>query len=820
MNQKFSKSVTFACMGIVYISSAQAEQSITGITSDLGGFWQTSESAPSLVAADTMHNLTSVTANGVTISTGVDDATLSANGVVFTPGEFRAFIPVTAQSNDAGQGANDDNDGGWGGPVYPIIDNDVTPYMTDGINGLGLSTFANNMDATLDFFFYALDTDHVGDGRIDFIYFNSAAARSAEIVFTLLDGNDNVLGTPVGSPENAHPDIANLSNDRFSTTPPYPSNAVASSQELEGFGVELSEFGLSNQQLQNARKIRVELPQYADPPFVAYNSLAMLACATGDDDNDGICNLVEGTADSDGDGTPANRDTDSDGDGVADSIEGIADTDADGTANYLDLDSDADGISDALEGNVDTDGDNIPDYLDSDSDNDGLPDYIEGNTDTDSDGKADFRDTDSDGDTVIDSAEGVLDDRALSGIDDASIDNETSVTWTAVMEDCPVGYVPTGSSQFAVDIGWNNAIGSVGSTILNIVLNDTAYAEMASAPDDGNIAHITAQNGGSVVNTEATMGALRMASSTFRSWTHRTVLTTAPATIDTARIDVVTAFDDFSAQNSRIINGCAVDTDNDGLADHLDSDGINTNDTDSDGDGIPDIVEGTADTDGDGTPDNLDTDSDGDGIDDSVEGPVDSDEDGIGNFRDTDSDGDGIPDADEGIIDSDSDNVPNYIDTDSDNDTILDADEGQIDTDADGLPNYIDTDSDDDSIPDATEGQVDSDNDTVPNYLDDDSDGDGVPDATETGVDTDADGIPDYLDSDSDNDGIPDSDNTDSTDTDTDTDDNDQDTNDIPTLRTGLNGAGSMETWTLLALGLPAATLARTRRRKAGRSMR
>ena len=72
---------------------------------------------------------------------------------------------------------------------------------------------------------------------------------------------------------------------------------------------------------------------------------------------------------------------------------------------------------------------------------------------------------------------------------------------------------------------------------------------------------------------------------------------------------------------------------------------------DTDGDGIPDSVEGSKDTDGDGLRDSRDTDSDGDGIPDSVEAgpdpahPVDTDSDGIPDYKDTDSNGDGIPDG-------------------------------------------------------------------------------------------------------------------------------------------------------------------------------
>ena len=79
--------------------------------------------------------------------------------------------------------------------------------------------------------------------------------------------------------------------------------------------------------------------------------------------------------------------------------------------------------------------------------------------------------------------------------------------------------------------------------------------------------------------------------------------------------------------------GEAVDSDGDGIPDHLDDDDDNdgipdSQDNDDDGDGIPDHLE-AVDSDGDGIPDHLDDDDDNDGIPDS---------------QDNDDDGDGIPD--------------------------------------------------------------------------------------------------------------------------------------------------------------------------------
>ncbi|MCB9665833.1 MAG: tandem-95 repeat protein [Alphaproteobacteria bacterium] len=71
-------------------------------------------------------------------------------------------------------------------------------------------------------------------------------------------------------------------------------------------------------------------------------------------------------------------------------------------------------------------------------------------------------------------------------------------------------------------------------------------------------------------------------------------------------------------------------------------------------------------------------DSDGDGIPDDVEGDGDPDGDGVPNSLDEDSDGDGVPDAEEGDRDSDGDGVPDYLD--DDREEPGDTGDGVVDT--------------------------------------------------------------------------------------------------------------------------------------------
>lgn len=195
-----------------------------------------------------------------------------------------------------------------------------------------------------------------------------------------------------------------------------------------------------------------------------------------------------------------------------------------------------------------------------------------------------------------------------------------------------------------------------------------------------------------------------------------------------------------------------VDSNGDGMNDTMDKDldGIpNFLDRDSDNDGIPDTVESNGvDANGDGRIDNF-TDPDSDGLSQNVDaasgvtgsgnglGAVDTDADGIPDYIDTDSDNDGIPD------------VIEVYGTDANNDSRIDA---YTDNDLDGYADNVDGDAGNDGTAENVtntllrtgtdtdaDGRANSypyknmDNDSKPNPYDLDSDGDGITDVTEAG---------------------------------------------------------------------------------------
>ncbi len=432
-----------------------------------------------------------------------------------------------------------------------------------------------------------------------------------------------------------------------------------------------------------------------------------------DSDADKILDLIETNKDLDNDLIPNYLDLDSDSDGIFDEEEGVEDLDKDGIGNWLDDDSDNDGIPDVIEGLEDTDLDGIPDLKDIDSDGDNISDEIEAQpffsgfpADSDGDGTFDFRDTDSDNDLILDIIEGhpFQPDTDSDGTPDyRDIDSDDDGTLDVVE-----------STKDTDDDGVIDAIDedSDNDGILDKI---EGYADVDS---DGKPNSLDLDSDNDGIND-----VLEVKGSDFKG---------------TGMVIIGTVYNPVDTDNDGIYDFLDVDSDNDGILDIVES-GSGYSDENQDG-----RVDG-GDVDKDGIPDEADALSGSFG-DFNDAGVVDTDLDGTKNFQDSDSDGDGIPDLIETSADFDLDEYPNYLDADSDADGITDQDETEIDSDGDGSPDFIDMDSDNDGISDLVETNSDYDSDGIPNYLDLDSDSDETDDETEGDQDKDKNGFKDFID--------------------------------------------------------------------------
>ena len=477
--------------------------------------------------------------------------------------------------------------------------------------------------------------------------------------------------------------------------------------------------------------------------------------------------------DFDGDGIGDPIDLDDDNDGILDTVEGTGDFDGDGQPNHHDFDADGDGIYDIYESGrttgVDANGDGM---LDGPVGANGVPDSIETAVDsgiinytirnTDGDGQPNFLDRDDDGDGVNTINESPDPNGNHNPSDAVNTDGDGRPNYLDIDDD--------------------------GDGIL------TRHEGTANPDGDGRANYLDLDSDGDGipdnVEGQTTAGYI------------------APSGTDTDNDGLDNAYDATSGYvNSNGILANTVNSDagtpwSDASPDYLD--------LDSDGDTVPDRIEGH-DHNFDGLPDvGPSGDSDNDGLDnsyDSTTGYADPNgnvvttnpatdlpnTDGTGdvNYRDRDDDGDSIltiyenpdPNSDGNFTDSQNSDAstgdirPDYLDADDDGDGIPTINENPDpngdgnpsdaqDIDEDGIPDYLDNDDDNDGIAtidedidgDGNPANDDNDGDGVPNYLDIDDDNDGILTITEGDNfdDYDLDGYPDYLDLDSDDDGIPD----------------------------------------------------------------
>ena len=562
-----------------------------------------------------------------------------------------------------------------------------------------------------------------------------------------------------------------------------------------------------------------------------------------DSDNGGVTLPIP---DTDTDGVADFRDVDSDNDGITDAVEnGGVDSNSDGLIDNM-TDTDRDGLADIVDpdnggisiANSDIDGDGIPDFRDLDVDNNGYPDILEGGgIDADNDGIVDASlNSDPLEDTVPDNVD--VDLFASNGGSGADIDGDE-------IDDAFDASITGGSDvdgdgiddNFDLDVDGNGYIDAIEAAPYGQVDTDNDGNNDYRDIDVDGDGILDVLEFGLVVN--AANGQIDGFTDLDGNGWNDAQLTTPINPRNTDGGDNPD-FQDIDSDNDGIpdliesqtqltfVAPLGNDADLDGLDDAFDpdqegvlpsppnTDGVGNEDyrdTDADGDGVLDIIEGANDdrnqfADWDTNNDNLidneigfnvDTDNDGlwdvfdndsgtgvSNISGSNSDGQDSDLDNIWDFQDTDDDNDGIltsaqgvggedvnsdgdrtndiNDDPNGIIpdylfgndDPDGDNLANTLDLDSNNDGILDTDEDggtgidpSGDIDGDGILNAQDFDIDGDGIPNSSDADADNIGGVDVISLTD-ANGDGVADQ----FDKDQDGTPDFLDLDADNDGI------------------------------------------------------------------
>ncbi len=772
-----------------------------------------------------------------------DNATVCTNAATCykNPDADGDGVGSTSDIDDDNDGIKDLTENG-GFDAYGDTDNDGVPNYADATPGTGQPAFTDtNSDGINDFYdtdkdgiINSEDLDTDGDGIPDIVEaggidINGDGRIDGTFTDTDGDGLANVYDT-----DNGGTDIVNLDTDGdgISNFKDLDSDNDGIPDVTEAGGIDTNNDGrLDNLTDTDADGLSDSVDGDVGNDGIAENTAGALI----------ITSTVGGTpgrpasylrANADGTGLANPYDLDADGDGILDTREaGIAqDTNNDGVVNSSDTgftDANGDGWSDQVDALAtltftNTDGDSRPNYLDIDSDNDGIIDLVEGQTTAGFTAPA-GTDTDNDGiDNAYDNTPGTFGGAANNGVTPTNTDGTDTADYLDLDSD------NDGKSDRleGFDTNGNNFIN--GAEKAYVGTTDTDGDGLLDEYDTVN-GILTANNATNGGNTPATFPDVNNPGGN-RDWRQ------AADRDNDGVADNVDVDDDNDGITDLVENGgfnpfgdtdgdgilnladptpgagqpAFVDANGDGINDFYDTDRdgvINSFDLDTDGDGIPDLVEaGGIDTNGDGRIDGTFTDTDGDGLANTYDtdnggvniANLDTDGDGIPNYKDLDSDGDGIPDVVEAggidanndgrfdnVTDTDADGLSDLVDGDVGNDGIAENTAGALiitstvggtpgrpasypraNADGNGLPNPYDLDSDGDGILDSREAGItqDTNNDGVVNSSDTgftDANGDGWSDqvdalATLTIPNTDGDTRPNYLDIDSDNDGITD----------------------------------------------------------------
>ncbi|WP_026755299.1 T9SS type A sorting domain-containing protein [Sediminibacter sp. Hel_I_10] len=271
---------------------------ITEIFTTYNGFWRSSQwkadPTNQSLKPNTRHDLLAFTYNGVTYSTGVDDALLTSNEVEFSTQLFYAY--TTNGVDGITQGANYiamadliDGEVGEGTAVTSpeIAGATIYDVLIDGVNGLDLGTGVTNFNQTSDVQFYSSggQLGAIDDDIPDFLISQIANAGSTDIYY-YADSEENVVGRPLkltilqegASDGDAllaewRLDLYNLSSGASYGVATPQSLAFSNSEErpLRMAAFKFEDFEISPDNIDAINNINMVAGGTADLAFLAYN---------------------------------------------------------------------------------------------------------------------------------------------------------------------------------------------------------------------------------------------------------------------------------------------------------------------------------------------------------------------------------------------------------------------------------------------------------------------------------------------------------------------------------------------------------------------
>ncbi|NMH26777.1 beta strand repeat-containing protein [Flavobacterium silvaticum] len=274
-------------MAMIFLSIQADAQTVTRIITDYNGFYL-SDATSSTNQPDDRHNVLAFRYAGVTYSTGVNDAILTANsGSVgaFTAANFQAYA---FQSMAGSVGSSNymalatKVDGVASGYNLSAINSYTVPYvLTDGQHGLDVGTGVTNIPASaiINIPVTVPNVIDFADAIPDFVLGAIADPAGSTDKYSFIDASGNTVGNVVNSTISAASaigtykvDLYTLASATFATTTPNGTFNSANTRNIFMQAFKLSEFGITSANYANIVGFKIVPGGDTDPAFYAFNT--------------------------------------------------------------------------------------------------------------------------------------------------------------------------------------------------------------------------------------------------------------------------------------------------------------------------------------------------------------------------------------------------------------------------------------------------------------------------------------------------------------------------------------------------------------------
>ncbi|WP_405609594.1 T9SS type A sorting domain-containing protein [Polaribacter sp. Asnod1-A03] len=279
--------IKFSLLILLLLNSltSNGQSTITTIYGDNGGF--TVSSTSSRINYNDSNNLLGFTVDGVTYSTGVNDPILTSNNITFIEGDFFAFpIPANISYNTSelvGIGSY------WGGVLQNNSSTDyiknfdpIVPssFVRDGNNGLELTTnFFNIKSQTITYDALVINQSQTINDDMPDIIATQTGAPGATDTFKFIDSDGDIVGNAV-KVEFGGVDIVGgtyWTIYRIDSSDGTIQNLFAtnSQRDLRLISFKLSDFGITNSNFTDVNNFVHITSGNTDIAFTAFNSEAL-----------------------------------------------------------------------------------------------------------------------------------------------------------------------------------------------------------------------------------------------------------------------------------------------------------------------------------------------------------------------------------------------------------------------------------------------------------------------------------------------------------------------------------------------------------------